>query len=161
MSNGSPSEAVPQHEVNRRNFIFIQSRLETMRAIASMGTSSVRSLNALVAEIAANGLVSHSVIRGQILSRRDYAPYEGGHDSDQVLQAALLVPGGIGILFWDSVEYERMERIPDALESRAADVFVPYEECSDIVQGLIARQYDDLAAKFVVVCERTGAFHFS
>lgn len=58
--------------------------------------------NQLVQEIWRAGLMSQTAILGRVIETRPYAPAEGGHSSGQVFQAALLIPGGVGVLLWNT-----------------------------------------------------------
>jgi len=98
------------------------------------------------------GMMSRTVLLAQIVSERNYA---GGNSSGQIFQSALFVPGGIGLLIWDTVEFCTLEKLIEGLESAAERVFVPFETCEDGLQGLLATQYSTLVEQFLDAYEQT------
>lgn len=90
--------------------------------------------NASVQRIASLGLINDVVLLGEILIRRPYAPGHGPTDSNQIIQAVLLIPGGIGAAVCDTEDWYRLQKLPADLESEAAlrfrafDLFTPGEK---------------------------------
>lgn len=105
--------------------------------------------NQLVQELWRAGLMSQTAILGRVLETRPYAPVEGGHSSRQVVQAALLIPGGVGVLHWDTEDFALHSRISDGLESHAWTHHVPFDRCEPAYQVLLANELPMLIGGFV------------
>jgi len=111
---------------------------------ASMAESRVAGLNELIKDVWQFGLGSRTSLLGAILQTRNYAPKSGGHDSGQVIQSALLVPEGLGVVVWDSELYLSLVDLPDGLESTAVMFHVPFDQCSPAWRALLCEHIEPL-----------------
>ena len=93
-------------------------------------------LRELAAEISDSGLLNQTTILGEFLMSRSYAS-EDFSDSAQALQAAFLVPGGIGVIFWDALEFSNIRDSREAILKEAVLHFVPFHELQPALQGLL------------------------
>ena len=50
-----------------------------------------------------------------------------GHSSEQVVQASLLIPGGVGVQFWDTEGFVLQSKLLDGLESHTWARHVPFD----------------------------------
>lgn len=105
--------------------------------------------NQLVQEFWRAGLMPQTAILGRVIETRPYAPIEGGHSSGQVVQASLLIPGGVGVLLWDTEDFVLQSKIPDGLESHAWAHHVPFDRCTPADQVALAEQLPMLIGRFV------------
>ena len=112
-------------------------------------------LNNLINDIWQFGLGAQTSLLGPVLQTRSYAPQPGGHDSGQVIQAALLVPRGLGVVVWDSEFYLSLADVPDGLEAAAAMHHVPFEQCSPAWRALLCEHIAPLVQKFFDMLLRT------
>jgi hypothetical protein len=94
-------------------------------------------VSGLILEVAEAGPVNSLSILGPIINHWAYEPRPRGWDSGPLAQAALLVPGGIGVVIWDSEEYAELRRATDGLEAEATARFVPFAACEPAVKGLL------------------------
>jgi hypothetical protein len=100
-------------------------------------------------EVAQSGICPETAILGNVVQNRAYPPMANLGFSGEVVQTGLLIPGGVGGLFWDSEEFADRYRTGESLESDAWLRFTPYDELGPALQGLIAIQIDDLVIRFV------------
>ncbi len=105
--------------------------------------------NQLVHEFWRAGLMPQMAILGRVIETRPYAPIEGGHSSGQVVQASLLIPGGVGVLLWDTEDFVLQSKISDGLESHAWAHHVPFDRCAPADQVALAEQFPMLIGRFV------------
>ena len=122
-------------------------RLLCMKRDACAAEARAAGLNNLIDDIWQFGLVSRTSLLGPVLQTRNYAPQPGGHDSGQVLQAALLVPRGLGVVVRDSEYYSTLVEIPEGLEGRAAMYHFPFEECSPAWRALLCEHIAPLVER--------------
>jgi hypothetical protein len=100
------------------------------------------------------GLLEGHVILGEGTLPLHTAPTEGGSDSGLVCQAALLVPGGLGVVLWDSEEYYLVSRTADGLEAGARHNFTPFSTCRPVIQQWLLPQIDGLFQRLFEVASR-------
>lgn len=93
-------------------------------------------INEQLAQFAAINLLPETILVGEILQSRAYNASGGPHDSGQVIQAGLHLPGGLGIIRWDSEELLVYYRSPQD-ESEAISRFVQFDECSSAEKALL------------------------
>ncbi len=105
--------------------------------------------NQLVQEVWRTGLMSQTAILGRLIETRLYAPVEGGHSSGQVIQASLLIPGGVGILPWNTEDFVLYSKISDGLESHAWAHHIPFDRCEPAHQAALADELPMLIGGFV------------
>src|SRR5581483_849646 len=80
------------------------------------------------------------VLLGNVILEQPYLPGCGPSDSAQLHQAALMIPGGLGVLRWDLEEYLELRDVPDGLETEASLRFVPLAECGAGIKGLLVSE---------------------
>jgi hypothetical protein len=91
-----------------------------------------------------SGLLNGHVILGESLLPLYTAPVEGGTDSGLYCQAAILVPGGLGVVLWSSAEHDELRQVPEGLEAQARTSFQPFGSCRPVVQQWLLPQIDGL-----------------
>jgi hypothetical protein len=123
--------------------------IQVLRSFAQLAERRISTLNAIVQEAAEVGLVPRTALLGQIVQQRPYEPAPGGSSSGQVVQAGLLIPGGIGVLLWDTEDFLALQRQDEGLESAAWNAFVPFDQCSAAFRAYLGAQYGDLLLRFV------------
>ena len=104
-------------------------RFLCMKRDTCVAEARAAGLNNLINDIRQFGLGTRTSLLGPVIQNRDYAPQPGGHDSGQVIQSALLVPRGLGVVVWDSEFYLSLVDVPDGLEAAAAMYHIPFEQC--------------------------------
>lgn len=101
-------------------------------------------INDAIEQLARVGLVHDQAFLGPIVYERGYSDRTGPHTSGQVLQSALLVPGGLGIVLWDSEEYLAFVNSPAPPGSDLFPRFVRFEDCPLGVKALLMLHVRDL-----------------
>jgi hypothetical protein len=127
----------------------LRLRVLRVRQQLEIAEARVPRWNQLVQELWRVGLVPQTAILGRVIETRPYAPMAGGHASGQVVQAALLIPGGVGILLWDTEDFALLAREPDGLEDAAWAHHLPFESCQPAHQVALAEQLPLLIGRFV------------
>lgn len=130
-------------------------RLLCMKRDSCIAEARAAGVNNLINDIWQFGLWSRASLLGPVIQTRNYAPQPGGHDSGQVIQSALLLPGGLGVVIWDSEFYLSLVDVPDGLEVAAAMYHVPFEQCCPAWRALLSDHIDPLVQKFFDMLMRT------
>ena len=108
-----------------------------------------KALKPYVEWIAKTRLLHGIVLLGTVLRSESYDSYDEVDSSERVIQAALLIPRGIGILVWDSEEIASLKYQDRTLESEAWLAHVPFEFCSPEHQALLVDQILVLADRLM------------
>lgn len=124
----------------------IRSRLENLsdlnvalRRRWELAEAFLPAANALLAQLAHFESDLHITLTGSVLRERPYDAEGAAPGGGQVAQAALQFPGGLGVLLWDSEEYLAASQSPDLLVG-SHPTFIPLEQCSRALQGLLLDQ---------------------
>jgi hypothetical protein len=102
-----------------------------MRHQFEVAEARLADANDLIEEMNRVGMLPPMVLLGPIIASRQYGPTPGGNISGRVIQAALVVPGGLGVVFWDSDEYAELASVEDA---RSAFRHLNVEQADEAVQ---------------------------
>jgi len=124
-------------------------RLLKLRRQMEVAEAQASGVNFLVNTVWRMGLMPRSAYLGPIIHTRPYSPKIGGHDSGQVYQSSLLVPGGIGASIWDTEEFAALADIPDGLEAVADLHHIPSEECDHAIRALLQPHIPLLISRFL------------
>ncbi|MAT14402.1 MAG: hypothetical protein CMJ46_03940 [Planctomyces sp.] len=119
------------HEIEMLLTMIKKIRLQSEQA--EIYTELLRELST---EISDSGLLNQTTILGEFLLSRSYAS-EDFSDSAQALQAAFLVPGGIGVIFWDALEFSNIRDSREGMLKEAIQHFVPFHKLQPALQGLL------------------------
>lgn len=106
-------------------------------------------LNRVVNSISELQLVTDQTLLGHIVHRRDYAPGAGVRDSGIVLQAALVIPGGLGIVAWDSDVYATLRETPGGLSTEPHMRFLPFEQLEPAIKALLLPHVESLLLRLI------------
>jgi len=102
-----------------------------------MADCIVPSLNHLFAALGRLGLLNEATLLGEVLLDRNYGFPPLEHESGQVVQAAFFVPGGLGVVVWDSEEYQAAAANPSSGSCDPRLRFRPYEQCGLGLKALL------------------------
>jgi hypothetical protein len=122
----------------------IRQKLRALKVLAQEAECRIAVINQVVTEIAATGLLQRSAILGRVIQHRPYAPVPEGNHTGLVIQGCLLMPGGVGILSWDSEDYFELKEVPDGLEAEAWLHFTSFDETETAHRALLSFQIDEL-----------------
>lgn len=101
-------------------------------------------LNELISQLAGVELLIDTALLGDIVFDRAYTPIPNYSDGSQLLQAAILIPSGMGLVLWDREEYLAFR---DYEGPRFQDIhlrFSAFEELSPALKVLLLPQVDVL-----------------
>lgn len=101
--------------------------------------------------LALAGLLEGHAVLGNALLPLYTAPVEGGADTGPYCQAALLVPGGLGVVLWSCAEHDALSGVPEGPETHARRNFVPFARCRPVVRQWLLPQIDELFAGLLEV----------
>lgn len=101
-----------------------------LRHHADQAEAQFPAINEIVRNLGGTGLLQGHVILGPTFDR-PYAVENRRDDSAQVVQAALLVPEGFGVCYWDMEEYVELRNTSHGLEPEARAKFQPFDRCTD------------------------------
>lgn len=124
-------------------------RLLKLRRQMEIAEAQASGVNCLVNAVWRMGLLPRSAYLGPVIHTRPYSPQPGGHDSGQVFQASLLMPGGVGVSIWDTEELAELSAVPDGLEAAAFMRHVPFEECDQSIRALLRPFIPLLTGRFL------------
>lgn len=111
--------------------------------------------NDLIAQLAAVKLLHESVFLGPPILCRAYGAQEDLDESGQVILAALLVPGGIGVVTFDTDQYASMQDIPHKTEQEAALHFLAFDNCSPAIRALLLPRIEPLLQELCQLLARS------
>lgn len=115
-----------------------------VRRLAEQAEARVANADALVRDLHRAGRARPQVLLGPVLGVRPYDPGCGPEDSGQVTQAVLLVPDGLGVVFWDTEDLYALPPGPDR-DREARRLFTPVAAC----RPLLRVQFLPVAAELV------------
>jgi len=116
----------------------------TLRRRHERAEARIPSLNAAILDLCSFQILPQTVLLGPVIYDRPYHASDETSDSYQVLQAALLITGGLGVVVWDSEDHAAYRRAPSAKTHRVFEAFVPYERCGPGSKALLLPEVDDL-----------------
>lgn len=95
-----------------------------------------------------NGAINSFAILGPVLMDR---LYEGAvpPESGQIIQAAIGLPGGLGVVFWDSEVEAMQSKETEDRQVRAIGSIVPVESLSPALRTLLRPHIGNLLVRFV------------
>lgn len=98
----------------------------------------------LARQVAGAGIIPERAFFGKPILVRDYSPSDDESNTVEVWQAALLLPGGIGVIVRDSDEYLDLPSDYQPCIAEARWRFVPFEECPPVAKALLAQHVEKL-----------------
>ena len=116
----------------------------TLRRQYERAEARIPRLNAAILDLDHLGLLPRTIFLGPIIYDWPYDAAADRGDSHEVFQAALLIPGGLGAVAWDSDDHAAYRRSPSGHTRRAFDAFARYDRCSPGIRALLLPQVDDL-----------------
>ena len=100
-------------------------------------------INEQIRSLADLDIVAGIALLGTVVYDRAYG-HDGPIDSNQILQAAILIPQGFGVCMWDSEEYFRVRQQPRISHGTIQMKFVPFDECGSAVKALLLPHVEPL-----------------
>jgi hypothetical protein len=104
-----------------------------VRRLAEQAEARINEANAIISDLHQAGRTRSRVLLGAVMSVCPYDPGCGPEDSGQVTQAVLLVPEGLGVVFWDTEDYSLCSPGRERqLEARR--LFTPIAACRPLLR---------------------------
>lgn len=119
-----------------------------VRGLAEQAEARIAEADTLIRELHRAGRVRPHVLFGPVMSVRPYDPGCGPEDSGQVTQAVLVVPDGLGVVFWDTEEFH-LYPAGRARAQEARRLFVPVASCPPLLRVQLLPFAADLVACLV------------
>jgi hypothetical protein len=120
----------------------------SLRVQLEQAEARIPGINDLLQQLATIDLVTETALLGLVIFEGHYSVLTGPHDSGPLLQAALLIPGGLGVIHWDSEEYATFRKAPPQNETELFIKFVPFESCPSAIKALLLPQVEPLLELF-------------
>lgn len=121
----------------------------TIRAQLEQAEAHIPDINIAIQQLSGIQLLPETALLGHIIFERHYCPINGPHDSSQVLQAALLIPQGIGVIMWDLEEYIAFRNNPDAHQGDLFLRFVGFDDLGFAIKALLLPQAESLLDRVI------------
>ena len=118
--------------------------------------AKVSQVSALVAELAQAGHLRRAVLLGKF-REACFDPDSGAPEPGRIVQAALLVPEGIGLCAWDSHEAYKPDQEPEHFNRDARERFIPFGDLEEADQVFILPQIESLVEQLVAITGATPA----
>jgi len=132
------------HEDRRR----LQEFNLAIRQNLEEAEAKIPEFNELIDRVASLDILPNLVLLGDIVMQRPYCVVSGPVDSGQILQATLLLPGGLGATVWDTEEYLALEQEYDGISRHAASHFFAFDELSPGEKGILFSHLEPLVERF-------------
>ena len=107
------------------------------RHCCAQADAKLAEANRLIRQLAGGGFVQEAVILGEVIHPRYSPPAAHEDEPARVAQAALCVPGGIGVVLWGAGAYARLCATPEGLRREARAGFRPFEQCEPALRALL------------------------
>lgn len=134
-----------QNHIDRLRQLNLSLRVQLEQAEAR-----VPGINDLINQLATIELVTETALLGLVIYEGHYSILTGPHDSGQIVQAALMIPGGFGVIYWDSEEFESFRNSPLENEAELFCRFVPFDICPSAIKALLLPQVQPLLELLLV-----------
>lgn len=127
-----------------------------LRLRLEQAEARIPGINDLIQQLFAIELLPETALLGLVIFERHYSAQTGPQDSSQVLQAAILIPGGLGVVCWDSEDYLAFRNhLPENLQELFLK-FVPFDRCGSAVKALLLPQVEPLMERLMTRFPITG-----
>lgn len=120
----------------------------TLRQQLEIAEHHLPAINEQIRSLADIDIVSGMALLGTVVYDRSYGP-DGPIDSNQILQAVIMVPNGFGVCMWDSEEYFRVRQQPRISHGTIQMKFVPFDECGSAVKALLLPHVEPLLERLM------------
>ncbi len=119
-----------------------------LRGQLALAETRVPKLNDQIEQLARMGLLENETLLGDVIYTRPYTDPQAT-DGSLLIQAALLVPGGIGLVEWDRDHYLETYRSPLPMESGARVRFRPFDVLEPALKALLLPQVEVLLSRLL------------
>ena len=128
-----------------------RERMENLRRRSLVLCGEVEQAEAYAADVedllripGVEGFIAQTLVLGSVIHRQSYDPGFGPPDSEQIYQAAIVAPPGLGAVLWDLDHFQTQQHSPEGLEPDAWVRFIPFRDCPRIVKSRLLPEVDSL-----------------
>lgn len=126
-----------------------------MRSNLEQAEAHVPKINEAITRLAALDLIPETSLLGHVVHERHFAPETGNPDS-QILQAAIFVPRGVGLVFWTTDEYMAFRNSARDLETDPLVHFVPWDDLESPIRALLFPHLESLLNRVIQMATPRG-----
>ena len=94
----------------------LQDLIVRLRSQLEQSEAHIPTVNSAIQRLAELDLVTPQTLLGNVVHTQCYPADSGITDAGLVLQVALKIPEGLGIVTWDSEQYMTLRQSPEGLE---------------------------------------------
>ncbi|MEZ6093466.1 MAG: hypothetical protein R3C03_04390 [Pirellulaceae bacterium] len=134
----------------------LQDLIVRLRSQLEQSEAHIPIVNSAIRRLAELDLVTSQTLLGNVVHTQSYSPESGITDSGLVIQAALKIPEGLGVVTWDSERYMTLRQSPEGLESEAILRFTPYDELEPALKALLLAETPVLTERFLRLSKPIG-----
>lgn len=116
----------------------------SLRAQLDQVEARVPDINNAIGELAKMLVLKETAVLGLVIYEGHYSDHPGSAKSTNVVQAALMIPKGFGVIWWEAKEYLAYRKSPPTSESDCQFRFVPFLECPSAIRTLLLPQVHPL-----------------
>jgi hypothetical protein len=109
-----------------------------------LAEARVPEINRLLEQLVAVQIINETALLGDVVISRLYSALYAPADSGQVLVAALLLPGGFGVVLYDSEELAQLEQSPCDGHKITSLNFQPFDACEPAIRALLLPHLEPL-----------------
>ena len=109
----------------------------SIRAQLEQAEARIPAINVAIEQLSGIQLLPETALLGHVIFERHYCPIVGPTDTSQVLQAALLIPQGLGIVMWTLDEYITFRNAPNNHQGDITVRFVGFDDLEFAIKGLL------------------------
>ena len=108
-------------------------------------------VNDLIRQLATVDLLPETALLGEVILDQALVPVPNYSDGSQLLQAALLVPGGFGIVLWDREEYLAVRNSHGATSHEMRVRFIAFDQVGSAIKALLLPQVEPLLDRLLLL----------
>jgi hypothetical protein len=129
----------------------IQQLNLSLRQQLELAEAQVPALNEQIAQLGGIDLIRDAAILGEVIYDRAYSADSSPADGSLLLQAAILVPGGIGLVAWDREEFLVFRGHERPGYRDAQPRFVAFGDLGSALKAMLLPQIEPLLARLLVI----------
>jgi hypothetical protein len=122
----------------------------TLRQQLEAAEARVPAINEQIAQLVGIGLIQDAALLGEVVYDKAYSPIPTPTDGSLVLQAAILIPGGLGLVAWDREEFLAVRNQGPGYRDTHLR-FVPFDELGSALKALLLPQVEPLLDRLLSI----------
>jgi hypothetical protein len=124
----------------------------SLRQLLEAAEAKIPPLNEQILQLATIDLVRDAALLGEMIYDKAYGPIPSETDNSLLLQVALLVPEGLGLVAWDREEFLALRG--EGPGYRGARLrFVPFNELGSALKAMLLPHVEPLLDRLLVIAD--------